>query len=219
MRRLGFNTIFGAVLLAIFLAVSLWQSPGILRGTLSTEEIARHLSIVEQALPFPPDERPELLARLRAWAAADDGKPVYMLNLMRYHEQLRTFPGAPPFAGTSREANALYEKAVMPLLFERGGYPMYSSVVQGQNLMGYSSGLGDWSRVLLVRYPSRRTFLELLTDPAYAPIEPYKLMALEVLLVPTTPERILPNPSVAVGVVLLMLFLATGWIRAARRHN
>jgi len=219
MRRLGFNTVFGAVLVAIFIAVSLWQSPGILRGKLSTEEIAHYLSIVEQALPFPPDERPELLARLRAWAEADDGKPVYMLNLMRYHEQLRALPGAPSFAGTPREANALYEKSATPLLLARGAYPMYASVVQGKNILGYGSGQGDWSRVLLVRYPSRRAFLELLADPAYAPIEPYKLMAMEVLLVPTTPERILPNPSIAVGVVLLMLFLATGWVRAARRRN
>src|SRR5215213_6933045 len=47
-------------------------------------------------------------ARLRAWAEADDGKPVYMLNLMRYYDELRPFPGAPDFQGSPEESNTLY---------------------------------------------------------------------------------------------------------------
>ena len=42
---------------------------------------------------------------------------------------------------------------------------------------------------------ARRAFLELLSDPAYAPIEPYKFMALEVALVPVAAEAIVPDLS------------------------
>src|SRR6266545_1392766 len=109
MKRFGFNTIFAAVLLAIFAAVLLWQNPGLLGGRLAKDEIARYLVQNERQLPMPRDEKPAVLAHVRAWAEADDGQPFYMLNLMRYHEKLRTFPGAPAFAGSPRDANALYE--------------------------------------------------------------------------------------------------------------
>jgi hypothetical protein len=48
MKRLGFNTIFGAVLRAIFVGVWLWQSPGLLLGELTQEEITRYLVKIEQ---------------------------------------------------------------------------------------------------------------------------------------------------------------------------
>jgi hypothetical protein len=69
--------------------------------------------------------------------------------------------------------------------------------------------------LLLVRYPSRRAFVKLLTHPAYDEIEPYKLMAVQLVLTPTTAERVMPSLSLLVGGVLLMVFLAMGWARAA----
>ena len=42
------------------------------------------------------------------------------------------------------------------------------------------------------RFPSRRAFLSLLADPAYGPVEPYKKMALELVLVPVSGEVVLP---------------------------
>jgi hypothetical protein len=212
-----FNTVFALLLLAVFLAVCLWQAPGLVRGKLTQEEIRRYLAKIEQGLPLPAAERPEVLAHVRAWAEADDGGPVYMLNLMRYYETLHPLPNAPPFAGSPRDANMLYEDRAMPLLFRKGGYALYAGQVQGKNILGFGSGLDDWSRVLVVRYPSRRTFFDLLTDPAYGPIEPYKLMALQVVLVPTSAELVIPDLRLAVGALLLLLFLATGWVRAARR--
>jgi hypothetical protein len=216
MKRLGFNTIFGAVLLAIFLGVLFWQSPGLVGGKLTQEEVARYLATVEK-LPMPPEEKQEMIAHMRVWAEADDGKPVYMLNLMRYYETLRMFTGAPAFEGSPREANALYEKKAVPILFGKGGYVLYAGKVQEKNLVGFEPGMDHWSRVLMVRYPSRRAFLDLLTDPAYGPIFPYKFMALKLVLVPTAAEIIMPDMVMASGAILLLIFLATICIRAARR--
>ena len=52
--------------------------------------------------------------------------------------------------------------------------------------------LDDWSRLALLRFPSRRAFLRLLADPAYGPVEPYKKMAVELVLVPVSGEVVLP---------------------------
>ncbi|HXX83280.1 MAG TPA: hypothetical protein VEN29_04785 [Casimicrobiaceae bacterium] len=215
MKRSGFMA-FGALLLAIFAGVCLWQMPGLAGAKLTKDEVARYVAALEK-VPFPPDEKQAVLTHLRTWAEADDGEPFYMLNLMRYHETLRTFPGSLPLSGTPRESNALYEKAAMPLALKTGAYPLFAGEVQGGNVMGFGPGEDGWNRVLLMRYPSRRAFLDLVTDPAYAPIAPYKLMALEVALVPSASELVLPNFWVAVGAVLLLIFVTAGWLRAARR--
>jgi hypothetical protein len=206
--------ILATVLLALFVAVWLWQNPGIIGGRLSAQEIAHLLPVVE-ALPFPADERPELLRRMRAWMEGDDGKPFYMLNLMRYYPELRRLPDAPDFQGTPKESNARYEAATKPMLLRVGGYPVYAGTPHGKNLIEHDPALDDWSRLLLVRYPSRRAFLKLLTDPAYRQIEPYKLMALRLVLTPTTAQLVLPSVPLLAGGVLLVIFLALGWAHAA----
>ena len=217
MKSLRFNVVFGALLLAIFIGVCLWQIPGIAGAKLSKDEIARYILAIEK-VPFPPEDKQAVVAHIRAWAEADDGKPFYMLNLMRYHDKIRTFPGSLPFSGTPRESNQIYEHAAMPLALKTGSFPLFAGEVQGSgNVMGFGPGEDGWSRVLLMRYPSRRAFLDLVTDPAYAPIAPYKLMALEVALVPNASELVLPNLWVAVGIVLLLIFVTTGWVRAAQR--
>ncbi|MFN0155446.1 MAG: hypothetical protein ACKVUT_13820, partial [Gaiella sp.] len=194
----------GALLLAAFAALLLWQAPGMMGGRMSAAEVNRYMATVEGSLHLPAEQKVAASQRLRAWAEADDGKPFYMLNLMRYHDQLRTFPGAPAFAGTPQQANALYEEQVTPLLLRRGGYPAIAAAPVAKDLLGHAAPLDDWSRVLVVRYPNRRAFMELITDPAYGPIDPYKLMALDVVLVPMKAELVLPDLRVLAGGAALL---------------
>jgi hypothetical protein len=209
-----FEIVLAGALLALFVAVWVWQNPGMVRGRLRAEEIAQFMSRVE-LLPLPGDEQPEALKRLRAWLEGDDGKPFYMLNLMRYYPELRRLPNAPDFQGTPQESNARYEAAARPMLLRLGGYPLFAGTAQGKNLLEHDPALDDWSRLLLVRYPSRRAFMRLLTHPAYPGIEPYKLMAARVVLTPAKAERVLPSVPLLAAGVLLVVFLAAGWARAA----
>jgi hypothetical protein len=218
MKRYGFEWVLGALLLALFLTFSLWQNPGLTQGKLTRDEIDRYLATIEKSLPLPPDEQAQMLARLRAWAEADDGKPVYMLNLMRLRAEVYKFPGAPDFAGTPQQANAHYERGAVPLLVKNGGYPMLAGTSQGRNVAGFEPAVDDWSRVAFVRQPSRRAYLDLMTDPAFAPLEPYKLMAFQTFMVPLSVEILLPNLQFALGAALLAIFLSAGWWRAARRN-
>lgn len=207
----------GLLLAALTTAVHLWQHPGLWRGPLSAAERARYLAAIER-LPLADDERAATLDAVRAFIAGDDGQPFQMLNLMRYYPELRPVPGFDTgFAGTPQASNARYENEVMPMLFGVGGYPSYAGAASNANILGKSAELDDWSRVLLVRYPSRRAFLDLLSHPDYAPIAPYKLQALRVVLTPTRPEIVVPPLSLLVGTGSLILFLGYGWWRAARR--
>jgi hypothetical protein len=206
--------ILAVIAVTLFLATWLWQNPGMIRGRLREREISDFMKRVE-ALPFPGEARPEVLRRMRNWLESDDGKPFTMLNLMRYHAELRRFPDGPSFEGTPRECNAHYEASVRKMLLKVGGYPLYAGTPAGPNLLEHAPALDNWSRLLLVRYPSRRSFMKLITHPAYAPLEPYKLMAMLVVLTPTSPEIAIPNVTFLVGSILLLILLAIGWARAA----
>src|SRR5262249_36966246 len=119
MRNHWFEIVLAAVLAAVYLGFSYWQSG----SQLTPSEVEGYLQVLERQLPKDLEHRAEVLARLRAWGENDDGQPVLMLNLMRFHKTLQPFPGAPE-QGTPEEANALYEKAVTPMLLQRGGYPL-----------------------------------------------------------------------------------------------
>jgi hypothetical protein len=209
-----FLLVLAGVSLALFFGVWLWQNPGMIRGRLQTQEIAQFMLQIEN-LPFSAGERTETLKRLRAWLESDDGKPFYMLNLMRYYSELRRLPNAPEFQGTPQESNARYEAAARSMLLKLGGYPMFAGTPQGKNIVEHDPALDNWSRLLLVRYPNRRALMKLLTNPTFREIEPYKLMALQLILTPTTAEMVVPSVPMMVGGALLVLFLAIGWARAA----
>ena len=79
---------------------------------------------------------------------ADDG-PVVMLNLLEY-------------ADDGGAAYAEYGRNTLPMIVERGGRILYA----GDPLTDTPEG-GHWDRVILVYYPSRAAFLDMLAAPQY----------------------------------------------------
>jgi hypothetical protein len=214
-KRYRFDIIFAATLVVFFIGFCAWHSPW--QGKLTQEEINHYMAIIEK-LPLPQEEIQAITSRLRPWAEADDGKPVYMFNLIRFFPQVRTFPGAPEFKGTPQEANAYYEKGVTWLWLSHASYPTFSGPAQARNLINIQPER-TWNKVTIARYPNRRTFLRLLSDPAYAPMEPYKFIAMELDLVPASGGMVIPDLRWLVGGGLVMIFLLVGWIRAERRQR
>lgn len=203
----------GAALIGAFAGFWRWHSPP--AKPLTKEEIDCYLDKASK-LPLPEGHMKPIIEGLRAWAEEDDGKPFYNLNMIRFFDKNRMWPGAPEFDGTPVEANEYYEKNVVGLLLKQASYPMVGGKVQGQNLIKTLPDQDPWSTVEVVRYRSRRAFLQLLADPSYAPYEPYKFMALEIDLVPLSGDMVIPDTRWIAGGALLALFLVMGWIRAAR---
>ena len=216
MKRHRFELILALVLVVLWLALWRWQNPNSENERIKPDEAARYIQAIEK-IPFPADVRDGMLKSVKLWLAGDDGKPFYMLNLMRFHKEVRRFTGSLEFNGTPLQSNQRYEDAAIPLLLKQGGYPTYAGIPQGGNVLEQRPELDDWSRVLLVRYPSRRAFMDLVASPAYQAVAPYKLMALSVVLTPTTPEILMPELPWLAGTLFLVALLATGWFRAARR--
>ena len=182
---------------------------------------------MEGNLPGDPAEQAKFLTRMRAFGLADDGRPVYMLNAMRYYPELKRGTGMEGVHGTPAKANAIYEKAVMPILFRLGAYPLFGGApmeirANGKahsNLDGFDPAIDDWSRILVVRYPSRRAFFELLSDPQWLKFAPYKVAALEIVLVPTSGQVVIPDLRWVMGGACLIVFLGASWLRATRKKR
>ena len=91
---------------------------------------------------------------------ASDG-PVYMLNLLEFV----------PDGGAERYAE--YGAAVAPLFEKAGGKPIFAGR-PAESLIGE----GSWDMMLLVSYPTRQAFLDMVSSPEYQEIEHLRSEAL-----------------------------------------
>jgi hypothetical protein len=67
----------------------------------------------------------------------------------------------------------------------------------------------------VVRYPSRRTFLKLISHPSYARVAAYKFIAVDLDLVPVSKGMIVPDLRLLVGGGFAIAFLLLAWLHAA----
>jgi uncharacterized protein (DUF1330 family) len=145
-------------------------------STVSPTPTATHTSTVSPTPTATPDPVEDLIARLvadgpsygqvnpdqlrRMLTIADDG-PLLLFTLLRYREHAQ-YPDGSDADRTGREAAARYEAALRPILSSIGAEISFRSDVE-LGLIG-----GDaWDRVVIVRYPSRAAFIEMLQSAAY----------------------------------------------------
>ncbi|GAA2057181.1 DUF1330 domain-containing protein [Williamsia deligens] len=112
-------------------------------------------------------------ADLKRFLAEDPGGEVVMLNLLR-------------FAEGGRESYAQYAAALNEKFLPRhGGEVLYAG--DGSTALVADDGQ-QWDAVLIVRYPSRRAFSEMVADPAYQEVTQLRTRALtEAVLQATSP--------------------------------
>jgi uncharacterized protein (DUF1330 family) len=115
----------------------------------------RHAGKGTSALNAGPKELNEAFVR-----SLPDNGPVVMLNLLRFKK--RSADGD----GSGWNAYQRYSKAISPMLKGVGGTILWAGTAEG-------AAYGDldarqWEFVVLVRYPSRKVFLDMVTSPAYA---------------------------------------------------
>jgi uncharacterized protein (DUF1330 family) len=109
---------------------------------------------------------------LKRFLDEDDGGPVTMLNLLRFK----------PDGG--RASYDAYATAIVPFLKKVGGTLIYYGDT-GTPLVAPQSH--EWDAVLLVRYPSRTAFSQMVADPDYQQITHLRTEALDAaVLQPTT---------------------------------
>ncbi|MFO1254108.1 MAG: hypothetical protein U1E37_00300 [Sphingomonadaceae bacterium] len=187
------------------------------RRPLTRAEIDRYCEVVDAKFPVPDDQdRAAWVARLRRFGENDDGRDIYMLNLLRYHETMAKGPAsAGSFTGTPHAANKIYEANAKPILMKSGAFPIFAGKVEDLNAVGSGDPAEDnWTRILVVHYPSRRHFFELLTNPQYLTKADFKSYAMHMALVPVKRELVIPDFRQLAVAGAVLLFLLAGWILA-----
>lgn len=112
------------------------------------------------------------VARLATAADGDDG-PVVMVNLLRFKERADGVDAGDGISGA--EAYARYGAGVQRFLDAAGGRVVLATVARESVIGPYD---GEWDMVLAVEYPSRRAFLEMISDPGYLEIHAHRAAAL-----------------------------------------
>lgn len=208
-----FLIVLGAVLCAFVFWVWRKQEP---RRPLSKAEIDRYCEVVEAQFPVPADQdRAAWVARLRRFGENDDGRDIYMLNLLRYHETMAKGPApAGSFTGTPHESNEIYEANAKPILLKSGAFPIFAGTVEDSNAVGSTDPAEDnWTRILVVHYPSRRHFFELLTDRQYLTKADFKAYAMHIALVPVKRELVIPDFRQLAIAGAVIVFLLAAWLQ------
>ena len=106
---------------------------------------------------------------------ADEG-PIVMINLLRYRERAG-YPdgfGAEPCSG--REAYLRYGAQAAPLIESVGGRMVWMGSVQATLIAPDGE---QWDDAVLVEYPSRKSFVEMISQPEYRAAAPHRTAALE----------------------------------------
>ena len=125
--------------------------------------------------------------QVRALRDAPDDQPITMVNLLKFRAQARYEDGeAAPRTG--REAYARYKHAFTETVGAVSqAQVMFSGPVQQVFIGQAGTPEADWDEVLVVRYPSRKAFLKMVSDPDYQQITHLRSGALvEAVLQPTT---------------------------------
>ncbi len=174
MRRLR-GPRFLAVGLAILYGLFwLWYGG---RGTpLSQDEVDAMMNRIEQNRRGRGEADPELLAAFRRVGEADDGDEFYMVNLMR-HRQKALYPEGYDYDDDVEAAERRYAKGILPRLLKRASMPVFLGTPTGLFLQ--PDGSEVWDQVGIVRYRSRRDFLEMVAELSQLDVGVHKWASIE----------------------------------------
>ena len=114
-------------------------------------------------------------SRVEALMADDSGRPVVMVNLLKFRAKA-VYPDGRPSDLTGRQAYDLYGAAMQKVIEENGGRLLFggdiASLVIGE--------VGDlWDTCILVEYPSAAAFAAIVTSPEVAEIGVHRAAGLD----------------------------------------
>ena len=103
-------------------------------------------------------------------AGAPDDGPVVMLNLLKFKEH------AENGEVSGAEAYGRYGDAAVEMIEARGGKVLWAG--RGEQIL-IGDATEDWDAVLLVQYPNRKAFIEMVTAPEYDEAHKHREQGLE----------------------------------------
>ena len=183
----------------IYLSFFAWYTD--LRGPLRDAEVEEFVATMTAT-----GREPEEIAMVEQFAREDSGRQFLMANNVDYNENPPHVEGAEP-GEDADQLMARYMEHMFPALLARASHPAVvgPAVFRAMDLAGIE-GAEQWDMNALFRYRSRRTFLEIVTNPAFSGRHDFKAAALDKnIAFPIEPALYLGDLRLVLGLFLLAL--------------
>jgi len=157
----------------------------------------------------------ELPPAFPAFFDGDDGRPFLMINILD-HAQSAEYPaGQFPEITDAAKAARIYGSGVIPELLVRGSYPLLQATRISILLDDIPAQTDRFETFAVVRYRSRRDFLDLILDPDFQGLTVHKWASLDGTIVIPAHLVLASNLTLWVPVGLMGLGLALmAWRRS-----
>ena len=113
--------------------------------------------------------------QMRAFRDRASGKPIYMLNLLKFKDKAVYEDGRETNL-TGEEAYRRYGEGFRKVMEPKGARVVYSGKVKGW-LIG--EGEGAWDAVAVISYPSTQVMLDMMRDPEYQAVHQHRAAGLD----------------------------------------
>lgn len=177
-RSTALQEIFAIYLQSSSLTRKILKSAGFLSPTLARWLGTREINeFPDQGGQLDPQTDPDL-DQIKEFASRDRDRPFYMMNLNHVKVQEKT-------RLSGKSAYQRYSTRIIPYLVSVGGYPEIYTKILGTYIGDQRSSLFErWDDFALVYYPSRASFLRLITNTPKGAAEVRRAGLEKVVLMP-----------------------------------
>ena len=201
------------VLIVIYGAFFLWYTD--LGGKLNSDEIETYLVKLQEnseakgiSSPAELEMSKATFKRVEKFMREDSGKQFLMVNNIDMSENPEDIEGAQP-GETANQLMDRYMEHMYPELLKRASHPVFvgNSVLQAVDIVGIENA-EDWDSIALMRYKSRRAFMEVVSNPKILGKHEFKVAALDkTIAYPVETFLYLSDPRMLLAFILSILGL------------
>ena len=199
------------ILGAVYIGFFFWYTD--MGGKLSQEEIQIFIKKHEQNIindgVSPDSEEFQLrIDFLKRFMEEDNGKQFIMVNNIEMNKNPEDVAGA----NSGESADQLmsrYMEHMWPNLLKRASHPIFVgyAIWESMDLVGIE-GAETWDQAALMRYKSRRAFMEIVTHPDMKGRHAFKIAALQkTIAFPVEPIGYYSDLRVILGMLILIIGL------------
>ena len=209
------------ILGAVYIGFFFWYTD--MGGKLSQEEIQIFIKKHEQNIindgVSPDSEEFQLrIDFLKRFMEEDNGKQFIMVNNIEMNKNPEDVVGANP-GESADQLMSRYMEYMWPNLLKRASHPIFMSnaVYQSMDLVGIE-GAETWDQAALMRYKSRRTMMEIVTNPDMMDRHGFKIAALQkTIAYPVEPFGFYSDMRVIFGMLIAIVGLSIRLFLTSKR--
>ena len=193
-------------LLVIYAGFFLWYTD--MGGKLDEEEIEFFLEKLEENASVNSDDSRTQISQIKRFMEEDTGRQFLMVNNIDMNENPEDVEGAE--SGESAEGLLdRYMEHMYSQLIKRACHPVFAgyAIHPSMDIVGIE-GAEIWDQAVLMRYKSRRAFMEVVTHPNMLSKHDFKVAALEkTIAYPVETALYLSDPRFLLALILIILGL------------